>query len=67
VEPILDSPRDLAAVRAVIELAHSLELQLTAEGIATRPHHEVLRDLGCDAGQGFLYGRPVPAEQLHWD
>jgi diguanylate cyclase (GGDEF)-like protein/PAS domain S-box-containing protein len=66
VEPILDSHRDLAAVRAVTELAHSLDLRLTAEGVTTRSHHDALRALGCDAGQGYLYGRPVPATDLTW-
>jgi EAL domain-containing protein (putative c-di-GMP-specific phosphodiesterase class I) len=45
-------------VRAIISLAHSLDLQVTAEGIETEAHAAVLRKLGCNQGQGFHFGRP---------
>ena len=50
--------------RAIVDLAHSLGLTVTAEGVDTRGHAAYLRSLGCDAAQGFLIGRPVPADEL---
>lgn len=52
------------ATRSVIEMAKSLGLRVTAEGIETTAQLEVLRDLGCPLGQGFLFSRPVPAGDL---
>jgi PAS domain S-box-containing protein len=54
--------RKIAA--AVVGLGHSLGLITVAEGIETAAHAEMLVWLGCEYGQGWLYGRPVPAEQL---
>jgi diguanylate cyclase (GGDEF)-like protein len=48
-------------VRTIIDLAHGLGIDATAEGIETERQAQVLRDLGCDNGQGFRFGRPVPA------
>jgi diguanylate cyclase (GGDEF)-like protein/PAS domain S-box-containing protein len=49
-------------VRAIIVLAHSLGLEVIAEGVEKPVHLDQLRELGCDYGQGFLYSRPVTAE-----
>lgn len=49
--------------RSVIEMARSLGLYVTAEGIETSEQLSVLRELGCDYGQGFLFSEPVPAEE----
>jgi len=46
-----------------VGLAHGLKLTATAEGVETEGELAVLRALGCDQVQGFLLGRPVPAEQ----
>lgn len=51
-------------VRAVISMAHSLELKVMAEGIETAAQLEILRELGCDYGQGFFISRPVPMSSL---
>ncbi|MBM2619624.1 bifunctional diguanylate cyclase/phosphodiesterase [Actinoplanes sp. LDG1-06] len=50
-----------AMVRAVVDLARSLRLVTVAEGVETAQHAELLRTLGCDKGQGWLFGRPGPA------
>jgi len=50
-------------VQAIVGLAHGLKLTATAEGVETEGELAVLRALGCDQVQGFLLGRPVPAEQ----
>ncbi|MCS5704487.1 MAG: EAL domain-containing protein, partial [Acidobacteria bacterium] len=50
-----------AIVRAVVQLARSLELKIVAEGIETMESMHQLRDLGCHIGQGYYFSRPVPA------
>ena len=57
-------PRGRTLVSAVLGLARSLGLESVAEGIETDLHRLVLRDLGCDVGQGYLFGRPAPAAHL---
>jgi diguanylate cyclase (GGDEF)-like protein len=52
------SPRPSAVVRSVIELAHAHGFQVTAEGVETPQQAELLRELGCDHAQGWLFGRP---------
>jgi diguanylate cyclase (GGDEF)-like protein len=51
-------------VRGVIDLAHSLHLRVTAEGIETAPQARALANFRCDQGQGFYHAYPVPIEQL---
>ena len=52
-----------AIVKAVISLAKSLGMRVTAEGIETEDQLERLRALDCDLGQGYLFSRPVPAAE----
>jgi EAL domain-containing protein (putative c-di-GMP-specific phosphodiesterase class I) len=64
---VRDVPRlcqDTAIVRAIVELAHALELHVTAEGVETAEQHEALRSLRCDSMQGFLFARPMPADAM---
>ena len=51
-----------AIVKAIIQMGHSLGLDVLAEGIETTEEQKHLQTLGCDAGQGFLYSRPLSAE-----
>lgn len=51
-------------VRTIIELARALKMDVVAEGIETREQYVLLRKLGCRYGQGFLFARPLPADQM---
>ncbi len=51
-------------VQAVISMAHNMELKVLAEGVETDGQLALLREMGCDYGQGFLLSRPVPIDQL---
>ncbi|OWW20532.1 EAL and GGDEF domain-containing protein [Noviherbaspirillum denitrificans] len=55
---------DRAIAESMIVMAHRLGLKVIAEGIETREQCELLRDAGCDFGQGFLYAAPAPAEEF---
>jgi diguanylate cyclase (GGDEF)-like protein/PAS domain S-box-containing protein len=50
-------------VQAIIGLAHNLGMEVVAEGVETEAQLDVLRNLGCEYLQGFLLGRPVPADR----
>ena len=64
---IMDLPgteSDLAIVRTIIDLGHSLGMSVIAEGIETDAQLACMRQFGCDKYQGFLYSKPVPPEQF---
>jgi EAL domain-containing protein (putative c-di-GMP-specific phosphodiesterase class I) len=56
--------QDTAIVRSIVALARSLGLSVTAEGVETVAQRLQLEHLGCEKGQGFLFARPLPAEEL---
>ncbi len=64
VRDVLDDPNDAAIARTIIALAHTMGLEVIAEGVENRAQRELLAAAGCDAYQGYLFGRPAPAEQL---
>ena len=57
---------DVAIVRAVIALGQSMGLQVHAEGIEQVEQAQFLLDLNCNLGQGYWFGRPMPAKDLDW-
>lgn len=59
-----DDRDDIAIAKAVTALGHSLGLEVLAEGIEHQRQADFLRGLGCDHGQGYLFSRPQPAQQL---
>ncbi len=50
-------------VASIVELAHSLGKATVAEGIETEEQRELLLQMGCEIGQGYLFGRPVPGQR----
>jgi diguanylate cyclase (GGDEF)-like protein/PAS domain S-box-containing protein len=56
----LGTPRADSVVAAIIQLAHAHDLSVTAEGVETPEQAAALRAMGCDHGQGWLFGRPTP-------
>jgi len=55
---------DMALSEAIIVMAHKLELEVIAEGVETPEQRDLLAAAGCDYGQGYLFARPMPAEQF---
>jgi EAL domain-containing protein (putative c-di-GMP-specific phosphodiesterase class I) len=55
---------DLILCQAIIVMAHKLGIQVIAEGIETQQQLDLLRNAGCDYGQGYLFSRPVPAAEF---
>ena len=64
VRDVARSAEDRAIVRGVIGIARRLGMRTVAEGIEEPEQHHVMRDLGCDSGQGYLWTRPVALETL---
>ena len=55
-------PAHLDSVKAIVELAHSLDMKVVAEGVSRKKQAEILRNIGCDYGQGFHFARPMSAD-----
>ncbi len=55
------STESMEIVRTIVALAHLLGLEVIAEGVEAREHLDILRKLGCDFGQGYLFSRPMEA------
>jgi EAL domain-containing protein (putative c-di-GMP-specific phosphodiesterase class I) len=55
---------DAAIVRAIIQMGHSLKLSTIAEGVETQAQLAFLSAAGCREGQGYLFGRPVGADEM---
>lgn len=64
VHELATSEEARATVMAIIALARGLHLQVVAEGVETEAQHEQLVALGCEHGQGNLYGSPLPSDAL---
>lgn len=59
-----DAQRDLSIVRAIVTLAHNLNMNVVAEGIETEGQRQALQALGCDRGQGYLFAKGLAEGQV---
>jgi EAL domain-containing protein (putative c-di-GMP-specific phosphodiesterase class I) len=64
IKNMLTNQEDHLIVRSTIDLAHSLNLRVIAEGVEDQETLEKLTALGCDEAQGYFISRPIPAEDL---
>jgi diguanylate cyclase (GGDEF)-like protein len=64
IREIATHPDDAAITTAIIAMGHALGLRVIAEGVETEAHLALLQKQGCDEVQGYLVGRPVPAERF---
>lgn len=64
IEGLPDDPNGAAVVRAVLAMSHAFNLTVIAEGVETEAQRDFLQDEGCDAYQGFFFGRPLPVSEF---
>ncbi|SGZ03774.1 Sensory box/GGDEF family protein [Moritella viscosa] len=57
-------PKNISFIRTIINLAHGLGMQVVAEGVETTENHEELYLEGCEYGQGYLFYKPVPSNEI---
>ena len=63
--PMFENERTLVLTNTIVQLAQGLKNPTIAEGIETPEHHRTLCKMGCDYGQGYLYSRPLPLQQIY--
>lgn len=61
VRELASNPEDAAIVKAIIQLGHTLQLSIIAEGVETAPQLAFLKNDGCEEAQGYYFSRPIPA------
>ncbi len=64
VHSLIESERDRSVVRAILDMAGSFGLETIAEGVEQAQQQTCLRTLGCAEGQGYLFGKPMPAAEF---
>ncbi|HSV28225.1 MAG TPA: GGDEF domain-containing phosphodiesterase, partial [Candidatus Omnitrophota bacterium] len=61
---VITDPNDAAIVEAIVAMARALRMKVVAEGVEHHAHLDFLRALGCDQMQGYLFSRPLPADEM---
>jgi diguanylate cyclase (GGDEF)-like protein/PAS domain S-box-containing protein len=64
IQEIAHQPVDAAIAATIINLAHSLNMRVVAEGVETQEQHYLLSNWGCDGVQGYHFSRPLPAHEI---
>lgn len=64
IRDMVADPDDQLIVKATIELAHTLDLKVIAEGVETFATNDILREMNCDYVQGYYISKPIEAEQI---
>jgi EAL domain-containing protein (putative c-di-GMP-specific phosphodiesterase class I) len=59
-----EDAEDTAIVQMIIDLAHTLGMEVIAEGVESEEQAERLKEMGCDLGQGFYFAEPLPSEAV---
>ena len=59
---ILNNPQDINILKAILAIGQAFNVGVIAEGVETERHRELLLELGCDNGQGFVLGKPMPGD-----
>jgi EAL domain-containing protein (putative c-di-GMP-specific phosphodiesterase class I) len=62
VKDLGENVEDTAIVRMIVELAHTLSLEVIAEGVETEEQATLLKEMGCDFAQGYHFSKPLPPE-----
>lgn len=64
IRDITSNPDEAGIIRAIVTMGHSLKLKVIAEGVETEQQLNFLREQGCDEVQGYLTGKPMPADEV---
>lgn len=64
IDQMLNSHEDSEIVRSIVQIAKKLDLKVTIEGIESEVQEQFIINEGCDVGQGYLYGRPMPSQEF---
>jgi diguanylate cyclase (GGDEF)-like protein/PAS domain S-box-containing protein len=64
IQGVADTPNGITLVSTIVSLAHALGMQAVAEGVETAAQLQLLRNIGCDQAQGYLFARPVPGDEI---
>jgi EAL domain-containing protein (putative c-di-GMP-specific phosphodiesterase class I) len=60
----MENDSDMAIMQAIITVGHCLGLGVVVEGVETAEQDSLVKEVGCDLAQGFLYARPMPADEM---
>ena len=64
VTPLSESAEQRQPVASIVDIGRTLGIQVVAEGVETMEQAQILREIGCDFLQGYVFARPMPASQL---
>jgi EAL domain-containing protein (putative c-di-GMP-specific phosphodiesterase class I) len=64
VRNMVEDSADQALCEAIVVMAHKLGLKVIAEGVETTEQRDLLLQIGCDFGQGYLFAKPMPGEEF---
>lgn len=64
IKNIINEDEESYIFKLIVELAHSLDLKVIAEGVETKEQLSFLKKNGCDVGQGYYFSRPIPASEI---
>ena len=65
IRSMLDKKDSRKIISSVVSLGRSLDMSVIAEGVETNEQAEMLREMGCECAQGYLFGKPMPAEETY--